>query len=298
MLSRKNSTSWPNSSRKYSETVTPVSPTRKRAPGRLVHLAEDHGRVLEDPGLFHLKVKVVPLAGPLPNPGEDARTLVLKGDVVDELGDKDRLADPGAAEQADLTAPEHRAQEVDDLDPALELLRLGGELVECRRRAVDRPAVSHVLYLASLVNRLTEHVQDASQNSLSDGDRYRASGILHLDATAEAVGAGHGDRADHVVAKELLNFQGQGRLTLRALKRDGKSVEDLRDLLPREPDVYDRPLYLYNLSDAALLVAVATVLPAFLLGVSLAADVSAVLLGHIWNSFYPDSRASAPAADL
>ena len=33
MLSTKRSTSWPSKSRKYSATVSPVSPTRARAPG-------------------------------------------------------------------------------------------------------------------------------------------------------------------------------------------------------------------------------------------------------------------------
>jgi hypothetical protein len=33
MLSTKNSTSWPSSSRKYSATVRPERPTRARAPG-------------------------------------------------------------------------------------------------------------------------------------------------------------------------------------------------------------------------------------------------------------------------
>ena len=33
MLSMKSSTSWPSSSRKYSATVRPVRPTRRRAPG-------------------------------------------------------------------------------------------------------------------------------------------------------------------------------------------------------------------------------------------------------------------------
>ncbi len=50
--------------------------------GRLVHLAEDHRRVLEDTGLLHLIVELVPLARPLAHPGEDARPLVLQRDVV------------------------------------------------------------------------------------------------------------------------------------------------------------------------------------------------------------------------
>src|SRR3546814_12020703 len=44
MLSTKNSTSWPSSSRKYSAWVRPVRATRARA-RRLVHLAEHQGHL-------------------------------------------------------------------------------------------------------------------------------------------------------------------------------------------------------------------------------------------------------------
>jgi len=55
---------------------------------------------------------------------------VLDGDVVDEFHDDDGLAHAGAAEQADLSALRVGGEEVDDLDPRLEDLDLGGLLVE------------------------------------------------------------------------------------------------------------------------------------------------------------------------
>ena len=66
---------------------------------------------------------------------------MLHGDVVDQLLDDDRLADAGAAEQADLAAAQVRLEQVDDLDAGLEHLQLGRLLLERRRRAVDRPAL-------------------------------------------------------------------------------------------------------------------------------------------------------------
>src|SRR5918998_1682180 len=78
--------------------------------GRLVHLAEDERHVPEHPGLLELAVEVVPLAGSLTHAREDARTLVLQRDVVDELGDDDRLADARAAEEPHLAAPAHRTE--------------------------------------------------------------------------------------------------------------------------------------------------------------------------------------------
>jgi hypothetical protein len=75
-------------------------------------------------------VEVVPLAGALADAGEDARALVLQGDVVDQLGDNDRLADARAAEEANLAAPPDRAEEVHDLDSGDELLGLCAEILE------------------------------------------------------------------------------------------------------------------------------------------------------------------------
>jgi hypothetical protein len=66
---------------------------------------------------------------------------VLLGDPVDHLLDDDGLPDPRAAEHPDLPALDVRLEEVDDLDPCLEHLRPGLELLERRRRAVDGPPV-------------------------------------------------------------------------------------------------------------------------------------------------------------
>ena len=84
--------------------VTPVSATRRRAPGRLVHLAEDQRGLLDDARLLHLVLEVVALAGALAHPGEHRDAAVLLGDVVDQLLDEHGLADAGAAEEAGLAA--------------------------------------------------------------------------------------------------------------------------------------------------------------------------------------------------
>jgi hypothetical protein len=66
---------------------------------------------------------------------------VLLGDVVDELLDEDRLADAGAAEEADLAALHVRGDEIDDLDARLERLDRRRQVAELRRITVDRPAL-------------------------------------------------------------------------------------------------------------------------------------------------------------
>ena len=102
--------------------------------GRLVHLAEDEGRLGDDARLGHLGDEVVALAGALADAGEHGVAGVLLGDVADQLLDDDRLADAGAAEDADLAALLERADQVDDLEAGLEDLDLGRLLVERRRR--------------------------------------------------------------------------------------------------------------------------------------------------------------------
>ena len=109
--------------------------------GRLVHLAVDERRLLDDAALLHLQPEVVALAGALAHAGEHREAAVLLGDVVDELLDEHRLAHAGAAEEADLAALHVGREEVDDLDAGLEDLLGRVELVERRGVAVDRPAL-------------------------------------------------------------------------------------------------------------------------------------------------------------
>ena len=101
---------------------------------RLVHLAEDQGGVLDDARLVHVVPEVVALAAALADAGEDRIARVLGGDVADELHDDDRLADAGAAEEADLSALGVGRDEVDDLDARLEDLGARALVLEGRAR--------------------------------------------------------------------------------------------------------------------------------------------------------------------
>ncbi len=109
---------------------------------RLVHLAKDQGatrtfgravmlfRVLVHAGFDHFPVQVVTFAGPLTDTGEDRVTTEQLGDIVDQFLDEDRLADAGAAEQADLAALGVGAQQIDDLDSGRQDFGFRGLLVE------------------------------------------------------------------------------------------------------------------------------------------------------------------------
>src|SRR5712671_4591408 len=165
MLSTKNSTSWPSSSRKYSARVRPDRPTRARA-GRLVHLAVDESRLgalaihVDDARFDHLVIEVVALAGALADPGEHRIAAMRLGDVVDQFHDDDGLADPGAAEQPDLAALRVGREQIDDLDAGHQDFGLGRLVDEFGRRPMDRQAAVGD-DRAAFVNRLADHVEDA-----------------------------------------------------------------------------------------------------------------------------------------
>ena len=91
----------------------------------LVHLAEHHDGSRENARLAHLEPEVVALARALADAGEHRVTAVVLGDVVDQLLNEDRLADPGAAEQAGLATARVGREQVDDLEARLEDLGLG-----------------------------------------------------------------------------------------------------------------------------------------------------------------------------
>jgi hypothetical protein len=130
---------------------------------------------------------------------------MLLGDVVDQLHDDHGLADPGAAEQPDLAALRIGGEEVDHLDPGLEHLLRRCEVLDLRRRAVDRPALL-TLDLLPLVDRLAEQVEDAAEGGLAHGDRDRPPGVQDLVAPLQPVGGVHRDSANPVVAQMLLDL--------------------------------------------------------------------------------------------
>ena len=196
--------------------------------GRLVHLAEDHDRLVDDAGFGHLANEVVPLAGSLAHAGEDGVAAVLRGDVPDQLLDDDRLPGAGAAEDGHLPAALERGDQVHDLDPRLEDLLLGEELVEGRRVAVDG---EHLLGLhrALPVDGVAQDVEDAAERLLAHRDGDGRAGIDRVEAARQPVGGGHGHRAHPVVPQVLLDLDDEGVLSLHLLAARALDLEGVVD---------------------------------------------------------------------
>ena len=141
MLSMNSSVSAPVVSRKYSAIVRADRATRKRAPGgsfiwpKTMHVCSMTLRPVSPIfGFLHFQPQVGPFAGPLADAGKHRVTAVRAGDAGDQLGENDRLAQAGPAEQAGLAAADERREQVDDLDAGLEQLGLGRKIGHRRRR--------------------------------------------------------------------------------------------------------------------------------------------------------------------
>src|SRR5262249_27302380 len=141
--------------------------------GRLVHLPVHECSRVDNARLAHLEVEVVAFACALTHAAEHRLAAVLLRDVVDQLHDHHRLAHAGAAEQAGFAALHVRCDQIDDLDARLEDFRLWLELRELRRFAVNRPTLDILRDIATLIDRLTQHVDDAAERSFTDGYRDR-----------------------------------------------------------------------------------------------------------------------------
>ena len=178
--------------------------------GGLVHLAEDHGRLVQDGhllalrvlelGLLHFEPEVVAFAGALADAAEDGDAAVLGGDVADELLHEHRLAHAGSAEESDLAALRKRAEKVDDLEPCLE--NPGRRLLvhERRGRAVDGiPVVG--LDVALVVDRLAQEIHDAPKRAAADRKLDRVARVPDLHSADEAVRRRQGNRPHHLVAQ-------------------------------------------------------------------------------------------------
>jgi hypothetical protein len=93
------------------------------------------------------------------------------------------------------------------------------------------------LRFTSLVDRLTEHVEDAAECSGTNGHRDRCAEVGCLGTTGEPVGCGHGNGAHAIVAKVLLHFDNER--TIGSVNAYG--VVDRWQLACGELNVNDRP---------------------------------------------------------
>src|SRR5690606_19171396 len=217
--------------------------------GRLVHLAIDQRHLglvafgVDNAAFDHFVVKVVTLTRPLANASEHRVTAVAHGDVVDQLHDQNRLANAGAAEEADLTALGVRREEVNNLNTGHQNFRFRGLIREIRGRRVDGSG-PFGLDRAALVNRLADDVHDTAEGFRTDRHADRIARIDHFLTANQTFGRIHGNRPDGVLAKMLRHFQHQPLAIVVAMQ----SVQDIGEFLFKLY-VHDGAQHLGNLAD-------------------------------------------------
>uniref|UniRef100_A0A182XR80 Prokaryotic-type class I peptide chain release factors domain-containing protein n=1 Tax=Anopheles quadriannulatus TaxID=34691 RepID=A0A182XR80_ANOQN len=202
---------------------------------RLVHLAvhqRDLGRLVlqrDDTTLNHLVVQIVTLAGALADAGKHGVATVRLGDVVNQLHDEYGLADAGTTEQADLAALRVRGQQVHHLDARHQDLLLDAHLDELGRLGVDRRRQVRV-DRAALIDRLADHVNDATERLRPDRDTDGRTGVQHALPTHQTLRTVHGDGAHRVLTQMLRNLQhqsGAAALHLQRVQNRGQLLVEL-----------------------------------------------------------------------
>ena len=174
--------------------------------GRLVHLAEHKGGLVNDPGLVHLVPQVISLAAALTYAGKDGIAAVLIGHVPDQLHNEHRLAHARAAEQADFAALGIGGKQIHYLDAGLQHLLRGLYLRERGRVPVD----GHILCRVNsplAVDRFSRHIEHAAQGSLSHRHGYRSSRVHGRTAPVDTVCGGQGNAA-HTISSAVLHHLG------------------------------------------------------------------------------------------
>src|SRR5690625_4034606 len=174
---------------------------------RLVHLTKDHGYFglaqvfdVNHPCLGHFVVEVVTFTSTLSHYGKDGQTAVLLGNVVNQLKHVDGLTDPSTPKQTDLTAFGERTNEVNHLDPGLEQLNCGRELVKSGGLLVNRAALIS-FNGAHLINGTPQYIHNAAQGACPYGNRNGAAGVCHSHPTANPITGAHGNGANHAITE-------------------------------------------------------------------------------------------------
>ena len=134
---------------------------------RLVHLAinQRHAAVafkVDHFGVDHFVIKIVTFTGPLTHTGKDRVSTEEFRDIVDQLLNKNGLANTRAAKEANLTAFCIGAKQIDHFDTCDKDFRLSRLVHKFWCRGMDWHAGSG-FNRAALINRLTNNVHDAAK---------------------------------------------------------------------------------------------------------------------------------------
>merc|ERR1711955_157317 len=196
-----------------------------------VHKGDLGGTVLQrdDSTLNHLVVQIVSFPSSLSDTSEHGETTVSLGDVVNQFHDKYSLADASTAEQTNLSSLTVGGQQVYHLNSSYKNLLLYRHIGEVWSLSVNGlPLVCG--YRTSLVNRVTNHIDNTAQSLLSYRDHDGGSAVVDNLASDETLGTVHSNGPDSVLSQMLGNLQDELRLSVvdnESVKNLGKAILEL-----------------------------------------------------------------------
>ncbi len=200
-----------------------------------------------DVRLDHLVIEVVALACALADTGEHRVAAVHLGDVVDQLHDENRLADAGAAEEADLAALGVRREQIHHLNARHEDLSF---------RRLFRRSSGAGWWMARLALVLTGPASSTGspmtlmmRPSVSSPTGTMIGEPVSTTSwpRTRPSGAVHGDRAHGILAEMLRYLENQAVAMVLGFQR----IQNRRQMSV-ELYVDDRAHYLANLANLAL----------------------------------------------
>ena len=164
---------------------------------------------------------------------------------VDQLLNEHRLADAGAAEQADLAAARIGREQVDHLDAGDEHLRFGGLIGEGGRFLMDGTA-AFGLHRAGFIDWLADDVDDAAQGAFADRHGDRRTGIADVLSAHQTFGSIHRHGAHGGFTQMLRHFQDQAVAAVLGFQR----VHDLRQMAAVKLHVHHGAHHLRDVADS------------------------------------------------
>jgi peptide chain release factor 1 len=216
--------------------------------GRLVHLTIDEGGLrlttvkLDDTRLNHFVVEIVTLTSTLTDTAEDGETTMGLGDVVNKLHNQDSLSDTSTTEETNLTSSGVGGNQIDDLNTSQKDIIRDTESGVLRGISVDGTLLSSDG--STLIDGITENVNDTTQSGLTDGDGDGGSTVNNSHTTGDTISGVEGNATDEVLSQVRGNLKNE--VVLRAL--NVQSVENIRELSIRELNVDDGSNNLDNLT--------------------------------------------------
>jgi peptide chain release factor 1 len=154
-----------------------------------VHLTKDKSTLgltleLDDTSFNHFVVKIVTLTSTFTDTTEDGVTTVSLGNVVDQFLNQDSLTDTSTTEKTNLTTTSIRSQQIDNLDTSFQ--DFGGRGLVNKLGSVSvNGAVALGTDGTTLINGLTNDVDDTTKDFLTNGNGDGGTGINDLLATDE-----------------------------------------------------------------------------------------------------------------